>query len=241
MQTSVPPDSVFIDLFEIPVAVVCRQVQDYRELLGVLETQRLKKMRENRILEFSSGRFCAHQALQMLASDCDDIEVGDDRQPIWPQGIAGSISHGAKLAVAVVTQEPGCIGLGIDIEKVSALESSVVNMVCTASELEWIDRICRDSAAKGELFQNTAVDWQRGHVACLFFSIKESIFKCCFPAYKTWFEFQQASITVDVASSSFQMELAPELPFSQFASGMRFTGRYHLQSDLVISSAVLRG
>src|ERR1700712_4633719 len=68
-----------------------------------------------RKIDFSTGRYCARIALANLIAGKVSIIVGDKRQPIWPPGIVGSISHSSKLVGAVVAPNSLFLGIGLDI------------------------------------------------------------------------------------------------------------------------------
>jgi len=44
-----------------------------------------------RLADFSTGRYCAIKALEQLGIQDAIIPIGEDRAPIWPEGIVGSI------------------------------------------------------------------------------------------------------------------------------------------------------
>ena len=44
-----------------------------------------------RLSDFSTGRYCAIKALEQLGIQDAIIPIGEDRAPIWPEGIVGSI------------------------------------------------------------------------------------------------------------------------------------------------------
>ena len=68
--------------------------------------------------EFATGRSCAHRALAAIGADVDAIGQGSRRQPIWPDGVTGSISHAVGLAAAVATHADGAVAsLGLDVEE----------------------------------------------------------------------------------------------------------------------------
>ena len=55
-----------------------------------------------RLAEFRHGRACARLALGRIGAGAHDIPVGASREPIWPTGVVGSISHAGTAAAAVV-------------------------------------------------------------------------------------------------------------------------------------------
>lgn len=63
--------------------------------------------------EFRAGRVAARVALAELGLPPCAIPAGPDRAPLWPAGIAGSISHSADAALAVAGR---LRGIGVDLE-----------------------------------------------------------------------------------------------------------------------------
>ncbi|MBS0423294.1 MAG: hypothetical protein JSR71_02455 [Proteobacteria bacterium] len=55
--------------------------------------------------EFCSGRFCAHQVLDRLGYQDVPLLADQCGAPVWPCGIAGSISHSGGKAVAAAIQK----------------------------------------------------------------------------------------------------------------------------------------
>ncbi|MGW7688434.1 4'-phosphopantetheinyl transferase superfamily protein [Streptomyces asiaticus] len=64
--------------------------------------------------QFAAGRRAAAAALAAAGSIERGVPRARDGRPLFPQGFAGSISHTARLAVAVVV--PGAQAVGVDIE-----------------------------------------------------------------------------------------------------------------------------
>ncbi|MGE1076349.1 hypothetical protein ACQJ22_27905, partial [Pseudomonas fragariae (ex Marin et al. 2024)] len=55
--------------------------------------------------EFLAGRFLGQAALTLFGHDPQPIGIGNRREPVWPSGISGSISHSHGICVCMVTQE----------------------------------------------------------------------------------------------------------------------------------------
>lgn len=70
-----------------------------------------------RQVDFFYGRLCARAALEAQGYDCE-VGTGAMRAPVWPKGIIGSITHGKRLAAAVVLSAYRCRGIGIDFEDI---------------------------------------------------------------------------------------------------------------------------
>ena len=106
-------------------------------------------------------------------------EVGSMRQPIWPPGVTGSISHDAGVASAAVAHTSVLPGLGIDIERAGTLEGNVAAQILSESEL---DSWTRAAQADAEV------------TTMLVFSYKEAIFKCVYPLTDVFLDFRDVLI-----------------------------------------------
>ena len=100
--------------------------------------------------EFATGRSCAHRALAAIGADVDAIGQGSRRQPIWPDGVTGSISHAVGLAAAVATRVDSAVAsLGLDVEEAEGVGPELWPQVLTPSESDSLSCVsapsrCRD-------------------------------------------------------------------------------------------------
>ena len=65
--------------------------------------------------EFATGRWCAREALREIGVAPCAILTGALREPIWPAGVTGSITHAAGIGAAIALPASLCRGVGIDI------------------------------------------------------------------------------------------------------------------------------
>lgn len=140
--------------------------------------------------EFSAGRLCARRLLESLDVPLTPLRVDSHRAPCWPDGIVGSISHGAGLCVVAVARRGTILGLGVDVESDAPLSEGVRRRVCTTGERDWLDSL-------GEA--------ERGRLAKLVFSIKEAAYKCVHPLVQTPIGFQQAEVQLDFERQRFEV------------------------------------
>jgi 4'-phosphopantetheinyl transferase EntD len=66
--------------------------------------------------DFIRGRIAARGALRGLGIDARSIPIGPWRQPVWPPGVIGSISHSAGAGIAVAARAVDMRGIGVDVE-----------------------------------------------------------------------------------------------------------------------------
>ena len=132
--------------------------------------------------EFRAGRKAARDALMKLGYKPVAIRVGSGREPIWPNGVVGSISHTAKLAVAVVAPADTQRGLGVDLEEDIDLDEDLWQTLFTTTEFEWLYGI---------------PDRERQRVARILFSAKEAVFKDQFPRTREVPDFTDLNLRLD--------------------------------------------
>ena len=58
-----------------------------------------------------------------------------DRQPVWPSGVVGSITHTAGLCAAVVAESSRFAALGVDTEIAGAVKPELWQTICVADEM----------------------------------------------------------------------------------------------------------
>jgi enterobactin synthetase component D len=86
--------------------------------------------------EFVAGRYCASQALLRLGWPGPAVVESEGRNPRWPRGIVGSISHCSRLAIGVAAFAETSASIGVDCEKL--IEDQVVQEIAPLV-LRWDD------------------------------------------------------------------------------------------------------
>lgn len=103
--------------------------------LTPLEARSAGTLGAGRELEFRTGRAYARGALALLDLHNVELPRSETGAPVWPTGVAGSISHaGGQFAVAVVRKRY-CSRIGIDIEPNRYLNPSIWRQFLTDVEL----------------------------------------------------------------------------------------------------------
>ena len=143
--------------------------------------------------EFAAGRRAARAALAELGLAPIAIQQGTDRAPVWPPGIAGSISHCAQCCIAVVARTTDYQTLGVDVEPATGLDPDLVPIVCTPTEQTWV-----------------ATQPNPGLAAKLIFSAKEAIYKAQHPLTGKIIDFD--AVTLRVTDQTFSTTPTPTLP-----------------------------
>src|SRR5580700_2118478 len=80
-----------------PASVVVAELTSAapRTLLTSSELQSISHCADKRIQDFTRGRACAHRVLSELGIEDFSLLAGEKREPVWPDGITGSITHTA--------------------------------------------------------------------------------------------------------------------------------------------------
>ena len=136
---------------------------------------------QKRLSDFSTGRYCASKALEKLGIQDAIIPIGEDRAPIWPEGIVGSISHCDSLTGAIVAKSSDHISLGLDIEEIGRVTPDLWDLVFTENEKNYLFGLSDEN----KHVQSTAI-----------FSIKEAFYKFQYPITKTFLDFLDVQVAL---------------------------------------------
>lgn len=145
-----------------------------------------------RKLDFATGRVCARRALARLGATGLPLLMDDKGVPIWPPAVVGSISHCDGCCGAAVAWRREIQGIGLDIERLQAVDEGFIRLVCTPPEADWLRSV---SSAR----QHPA--------AVLLFSAKECFYKCQYPLTRQWLGFHDVCITVHMDDQEFDVAL----------------------------------
>ncbi|MEC7522804.1 MAG: 4'-phosphopantetheinyl transferase superfamily protein [Myxococcota bacterium] len=176
---------------------------------------------DKRRLELAAGRDAARDALRQLGAPAASIGRGDRGEPLWPEGVVGTITHTDTLCVAAVADARELDGLGLDAEPDAALEEELWGLITTREEHASL----RDDPRPGERARRT-------------FCAKEAAYKCQYPLSGTFLEFEDVVIRHgegDRFEAVFQRRAAP------FQAGFTISGRFVRAADHVIAAAWIPG
>ena len=171
--------------------------------------------------EFLAGRICAREALRRVTGVPGIPTVGEDRAPCWPEGVVGSITHGAGWAGVIAASSGNWRGLGLDIEKLLPATRA--------------DRLVAEILTPRELEGYTELDeGQRAVLVTLTFSIKESLFKALYPLVNKRFYFQEAELIHQDNSGHARLRLLSDLS-PEWKSGAELDGQFVQFGDYLLS------
>lgn len=172
--------------------------------------------------EYQTVRHCAREALASLGLPPVPILSGEKREPLWPEGIVGSMTHCQGYRGAVVAAGNRVRSLGIDAEPHEPLPAGVLEQVATDQEHGELVRLA-DSVP--------GVHWDR-----LLFCAKEATYKAWFPLTGAWLGFSDANITIDPVDGCFASTLLVEGPVVDGERLRRMHGRWVVRHGLALTA-----
>ena len=175
--------------------------------------------------EFAAGRICAASAMRDLGSMSYPVDVAQDRSPIWPAGLLGSISHTSELAAAVVARSsPQVRAVGLDLEQAVALEDDLIDEICIPREREWLA---------------TQPKQRRGLLAKAVFCAKEAAYKCQYSLTGEMFGFETFETALFLDRGSFSAKFLKKT--GCFARGDRLDGHIWMAADHFVALVISAG
>jgi 4'-phosphopantetheinyl transferase EntD len=187
------------------------------------ESETVGRMVPKRRREFTAGRVAARTAMVRLGFPAAPIPIGPSRQPLWPEGVIGSISHCDETCIVAVAPKGRVTALGLDVEKAAPLPSDIEHLVLTRADTEAV----REAGAASE-----APDW----LGRLVFSAKESLYKCWYPVEGTFLGFQEASLSLDIPGGRWLARIEVE-PSRGFPPSL--PGRFFRKGELIVTAVSL--
>lgn len=160
--------------------------------------------------EFATARACARRAVTALGVPSQPILRGPAREPIWPEGIVGSITHSFGFHAAAAASATDFAAIGIDAEHDEPLPEGVLEEI----------------ALPNEVAQLASAD---ANLDRLLFSAKESLYKAWFPLTREWLGFDEARVSLHM-DGTFVAELLVNGPLQTAA------GRWCARDGLIVTA-----
>ena len=204
-----------VSIFRSPLPLTSQIESDYSYCLP----QSLENVAQTRKHNFVAGRYCAIQAAKKLGLSLPAFGNAETREPLWPKGFTGSISHSKSLAISCVSDSSQYQSMGIDAEEIirSTMAEKISGTVATQEELDYLNSFKLD-------FGFT-----------LLFSAKEALFKALFPLGRKYIDFKEAIlIDIDQQKKTFQLRLASKDPAYQAYLGI-YQGQYSIVDNNLVS------
>lgn len=170
--------------------------------------------------EYLAGRWLSRQLWVERHLAPVQVQSGTHRQPIWPSGWVGSISHTSTVAVSCLAKSCEVELLGLDLENWLAPE--VAHRISTTI----VDR-------QEALYLATLGPFER--MLTLAFSAKESLFKAVYPQVGVYFDFDAARLVeLHWPSGRLVLKVTQDLSTS-IRAGMLFEGHFQMWAGAVFT------
>jgi 4'-phosphopantetheinyl transferase EntD len=196
-----PPALLLDELFEEERAQIARAV-------------------DKRKAEYATARVLARRAFERIGAPAVALVNDEERCPIWPHGVVGSIAHTKGVCAVVVAPRGRVESIGLDVEVDTPARPELFERICTPSELAWIASRREDEA---------------GRLVKLFFSAKEAFYKCQYPLTRQYLGFHDVEVALDVEGGAFEVELRRDA--GAFGVGARFIGEHRRTSGFLLAAA----
>ena len=164
--------------------LVLGRVGDHQSGLTPEERELIAESHPDRIRQFATGRRLAKEGLTHLGISVGPI-LRNERKPVWPDFVVGSIAHSSHLAASAVAKSNDYSGIGIDVETVNAVDARVAERILDDEERTWIER-------------QGIPEWRTA-----LFSAKEAIYKATNPVTGEFLGFRDVTLEIDENALSF--------------------------------------
>jgi 4'-phosphopantetheinyl transferase EntD len=215
-------------LFPVSARVAALRGSGDVDLLLPAEAAHLGRSVPKRAQEFAAGRLCARRVFREFGIADFALEVGEDRQPVWPANLVGSITHTADFCAAVVAAKRSVKAIGIDAEAAASVTEKLWPRLFLGPEIEWLHSLTMT---------------QRLSAAALLFSAKEAFYKCQYPLVRQSLGFHDVSVRLPewgaaVFSGTFLIEPQRKIELLEHTSSpMR--GRYLFLGSIVATGIAI--
>lgn len=172
--------------------------------------------------EYAAVRSCARAAMEHIGATPASILNRDDRSPVWPPGLVGSLTHTTGYCAAAVAHSDAVASVGIDAEPDEALKPQLADRILTARELDHVSTLPADGP-----------HWSR-----LVFAVKEAMYKVWHPLMGRWLGFVDVNVTID-PSGGFDVELLDQVLHANGADVQSVSGRWLQRGDFLLATAVV--
>ena len=174
---------------------------------------------DKRRADYLAGRAMASAAMALLDHPPAPVTTTPGRAPLWPDGLAGSISH-ARGRCACLLSRDTTRSYGVDTEAIASGRSltAILTETLTATE--------RDRIAHGPLPAATN--------ATLAFSAKEALFKTLYPQVGRHFGFDAAELTKAPETDGLILTLTTDLT-KDLIMGRSFDIHHRMSSTHVLT------
>jgi len=197
--------------------VIClySPIEDLNAFLTRAEASAVASAVPKRKREYSTGRWLAHCALSRLGQETEHLLPGSAREPLWPEGVTGSITHTDSHAAVAVANSAEFLGIGIDMESVGAIEQTLLPKLLTRAEQANLN----------------------GIDPTIIFSAKEACYKLLYPIVGEYVDFLAVEVSVNETDRLFSVRYLGCSPANAIVE--QVTGIYRQLENHWVSCAIL--
>lgn len=220
---ALPMQSSFHALLPEGTVVVEATPTMWEGILPPDEEQFIRRAVPRRRREFTAGRQCARRALLQLGAEPSAIPVGPLREPMFPPGISGSITHTTDFCAAAVVRVGQIGSIGIDAESNVPVDTDIRRLIVSADEEH---ALC--VAAPGDRVDPVKIA----------FSAKEAFYKAFCQQAHQFIEWRDARLSFEWSSGRFALEVLSQqapLAFRQ----RQFVGQFRFDASKVYCAIAL--
>jgi 4'-phosphopantetheinyl transferase EntD len=195
-------------------------------LLYPEEAAHLGRAVPKRAREFAAGRLCARLVLTELGIRDFPIKAALDRQPVWPEGVVGSITHTAGFCAAVAADKKHVAAVGMDCELTGSVKTELWGHLFRDGETHWLRSLPPSDQAGA---------------ATLIFCAKEAFYKCQYPLTREWLNFHDAWIELPAWGARqgiFNIHASRSIALASYAV-LPLTGRFLFHEQFVTAGVAL--
>ena len=161
--------------------------------------------------ELIGGRLLARHVLSQMGEAPVSIPPREDRTPIWPDGLVGSITHSDHLVAVAIAHRAEVAEIGIDVEPDGPVRPELWRKITRPDELE-------------EVPQGEA----GGRRVRLLFSAKEAFYKAQYLTTGEVLWHQQVRITIAASGKAFSASVPERKRATEPGQGVIGNGLGHL-------------
>ena len=176
------------------VEICCEPVRDEVQTLFPFEHEIIARAVQKRRDEFSTGRHMARNLLEKIGAGRIEIPTNENRGPIWPDGVVGSITHSSGLCAVTLASSAKYLTIGLDIERIGAVTPDIMRSISHSAEVDTYAGAFSSEALRTALF-----------------STREAVFKAYNPVTESYLGHKEVEVTMDGSAFSARL-LDPKTP-----------------------------
>lgn len=203
-----------------PIVVVEGPVDADADSLFEEEAAYVARAVDVRRREFATARRFAREAMARLGRPPTPLVPDEDRAPVWPGGLVGSITHTREHCAVAVARRTDVASIGIDVETVGRASGGIDRLIMVPGEADpWLE-----SGLDGPT------------IRALVFSAKEAFYKCQFPLTRRMLTFGDARVLPSDDGGFSVLPENPDDPDFDLLRSCGSGGRVHLCCGLVVTA-----